>query len=156
LLLAALDLRVGFALVVENFSGHGVVSLHLDFLGALENGCMEVPFCAFKFRGSFADREVGSGRSRYGCEFPYDFPWNWRLMMLGHLLLSVNSGVYSPIPLYKLPFSFEVNFHVAILNNFVVINSSKEMEYIGKPNYRHGSLLLCNWNNLLIDGKSKP
>jgi hypothetical protein len=42
------------------------------------------------------------------------------------------------------------------LNNFVVINSSKEMEYIGKPNCRRGSLSLCNRNSLLINGKSKP
>jgi hypothetical protein len=76
--------------------------------------------------------------------------------MLGHLLVSVSNGAHSPIPLYKLPFSFQVNFHVVILNNFVVINSSKEMECIGKPNYRRGSLSLCNQNSLLIHGKSKP
>jgi hypothetical protein len=69
--------------------------------------------------------------------------------MLGHLLLSVNSGAYSPILLYKLPFSFQVNFHVVILNNFVVINSSKETECIGKPNCRRGSLSLCNRNSFL-------
>jgi hypothetical protein len=87
---------------------------------------MDVPFCAFEFHGSFVDREVGNGRSHCGCEFPCVFLSNWRLVMLGHLLLSVNSGAYSPIPLCKLPFSFQVNFHVVILNNFVVINSSKE------------------------------
>jgi hypothetical protein len=152
LLSATRDLRVGFALVVENFSGHGVVSLHLDFLGALENDCMDVPFCVFEFRGSFVDREVGSGRSRCGCEFP----WNWRSIKLGHLLLSVSSGAHVPIPLCKLPFSFQVNFHIVILNNFIVINSSKEMECIGKPNYRRGSLSLCNRNSFFIDGKSKP
>ena len=39
-----LDLRVGFALVVENFSKCGVVKLRLDFSCELENGCMDVPF----------------------------------------------------------------------------------------------------------------
>jgi hypothetical protein len=82
---------------------------------------MDVPFCAFKFRGSFANREVGSGRSRCGCKFPCDFPWNWNSMMLGHLFLSVDSGTHSPIPLCKVPFSFQVSFHIVILNNFVVI-----------------------------------
>jgi hypothetical protein len=76
--------------------------------------------------------------------------------MLGHLLPSANSGAYLPIPLCKLPFSFQVNFHVVILNNFVVIYSSKETMCIGKPNCRCGSLSLCNRNSFLNDGKSKP
>jgi hypothetical protein len=67
------DLRVGFALVVVNFSGRGIVSLHLDFSCALENGCMDIPFCAFEFCGLFADQEVGSGRSRCGYKFPCSF-----------------------------------------------------------------------------------
>ena len=150
------DLRVGFVLVVENFSGHDVVSLYLDFSSALKNDCMDVPFCAFKFHGLLVDQEAGSGRSHCGCEFPCNFPWNWRLMMLDHLLISISNSVHSPIPLYKLPFSFQVNFHIMILNNFIVINSSKEMECIEKPNCRHGSLLLCNHNSLFINAKSKP
>jgi hypothetical protein len=86
LLSAACDLGVGFALVVENFSGRGVVNLHLDFSGALESGCVDVPFGTFEFHGSFANREVGSGRPRCGCEFPCDFLWNWRSVMLGRVV----------------------------------------------------------------------
>jgi hypothetical protein len=109
-----------------------------------------------RIQWSFVDREVGSGHSCCCYEFPCNFPWNWKSMMLGHLLLSVNSGAHSPISLCNLPFLFKVNFHVVILNNFVVINSSKEMECIRKPNYRRGFLSLCNQNSLLIDGKLKP
>ena len=75
--------------------------------------------------------------------------------MLGHLLFSVSSGAHQPIPVCKLPFTCQVNFHVVVLNNFVVINSSKEMKCIWKPNYWCGSLSFCNQNSLLIDGKSK-
>jgi hypothetical protein len=71
-LLAILAAARGVALVVENFSGSGVGRSHLDFSGALESGCVDVPFRAFEFRASFADREVGSGCSRRGCESPWN------------------------------------------------------------------------------------
>jgi hypothetical protein len=98
LLSAARDLGVGFALVVENFSGHAVVSPHLDFSGTLESGCVDILFCLFEFRGLFVDQEVGSGRSCCGYEFPCDFPWNWRSVMLdrmvdgggGYILVSID------------------------------------------------------------------
>jgi hypothetical protein len=59
---------------------------------------VDVPFCAFEFRGSFAHREVENGRSCCGCEFPIDFTWNWRLVMLdrmvdgggGYILVSID------------------------------------------------------------------
>jgi hypothetical protein len=73
-------------LVVENFSGCGIGSLYLDFSGELESGCVDVPFCAFKFRGSFVDQEVGSGNSHCGCEFPCDFLWNWRSVVLDRMV----------------------------------------------------------------------
>jgi hypothetical protein len=89
LLSAVCGLGVGFTLVVENFSGQGVVSLHLDFSSALENGCGDVLFCAFEFCGSFTDREVESGRSCCGCKFPCNFLWNWKSVMLDRM---VDSG----------------------------------------------------------------
>jgi hypothetical protein len=86
LLSATGDLGVGFAWVVENFSRRAFVSLHLDLLGVLESGCVDVPFCAFEFRESFADQEVGSGCSCCGCEFPCDFPWNCRSVIFGRMV----------------------------------------------------------------------
>jgi hypothetical protein len=65
ILAAARDLRVG---IVENFSGRGVGCLHLDFLGALESGCVDVPFCAFEFGAAFLRHSPRNSALIGSCE----------------------------------------------------------------------------------------